>query len=266
MTEASKRDPLAKGIQKSVLGGAVVVCLIWAGASAWSGRYVSAVVALGLAAWWFNALRAPFTTATAHAERSYDANGTTLRPDQRLEHVGRMTYVLGIPVCAAMGLLGIYDMVHQGISPMHVSDGDNPVDVIGRLYKLVFGMCAFVLIPFWLSQRKNGMGWIRLDSDGYRFLDGLNKGGGRWNDLEAVTDQLDGARGRFTPLVFRSADGSIASIESSAMYAGPDGRPLYELVRYYWQHPESRGELTNGQALERFTRYRDDAAPSKGVR
>lgn len=51
-----------------------------------------------------------------------------------------------------------------------------------------------------------------------------------------MTDQLDGVEGRFTPLVFRSADGSIASIESSAMYAGPDGRPLYELVRYYWQH------------------------------
>lgn len=202
---------------------------------------------------------------TAAPECSYDANGTTLRPDQRLERVGRMTYVLGIPACAAMGILGIYDMVQQGISPLHASAGDNPVEVIGRLYKLAFGVCAFVLIPFWLSQRKNGMGWIRLNADGYQFLDGLKTGSGRWGDLEAVTDQLDGVEGRFTPLAFRSTDGKVTSIESSAMYAGPDGRPLYELVRYYWQHPESRGELTDGQALERFTRYRDDAAPSKGA-
>lgn len=265
MPDAGTTKTPKRGLQKSVLGGAVVVCLIWAGASAWSGRYVTAAVAVGLAAWWFNALRAPFAMTTAAPECSYDANGTTLRPDQRLERVGRMTYVLGIPACAAMGILGIYDMVQQGISPLHASAGDNPVEVIGRLYKLAFGVCAFVLIPFWLSQRKNGMGWIRLNADGYQFLDGLKTGSGRWGDLEAVTDQLDGVEGRFTPLAFRSTDGKVTSIESSAMYAGPDGRPLYELVRYYWQHPESRGELTDGQALERFTRYRDDAAPSKGA-
>lgn len=265
MPDADGRTPPKRRVQKSVLGAAVAVCLIWAVYSAWAGRYVTAVVALGLAAWWFNALRTPFAMATAAAGCTYDANGTVLRPDQRLERAGRMTYVLGIPACAAMGLLGIYDMVQQGISPLHISDGDSPVEGIARLYKLVFGVCAFVLIPFWLSQRKNGMSWIRLNADGYQFLDGLKRGSGLWSDLAAVTDQLDGVEGRFTPLAFRSTDGKVTSIQSSAMYAGPDGRPLYELVRHYWQHPESRGELTNGQALERFTRYRGDAASSKGT-
>lgn len=241
------------------------MCLIWAATSAWSGRYVTAVVALSLTVWWFIALRTPFAMTMATPECSYDANGTTLRPDRRLEQLGRQVCVLGIPTCAAMGLLGIYDMVHQGISPLHLSDGDNPIEVIGRLYKLAFGLGTFVFVIYWHSMRRNGMAWLRLNADGYQFLDGLHTGNGRWSDLAAVTNQLDGVRGRFTPLVFKSTDGSVASIESSAMYSGPDGRPLYELVRYYWQHPESRGELTDGQALERFTRYRDDAKPSKGA-
>lgn len=263
MSDAGSRTPPKRRVQKSVLGAAVVACLIWAAVSIWAGRYVTSVVALSFAAWWFNALRAPFAMATATPECSYNATGTVLRPDQRIEQISRLTFLLGIPTCAAMGLLGIYDMVQQGISPLHISDGDNPVEVIGRLYKLTFGVCTFVLIRFWYTLRKTGIGWIRLSADGYQFLDGLKTGSGRWTEVAAVTDQQDGAR--FTPLVFKSTDGQVASIESSAMYAGPDGRPLYELVRYYWQHPESRGELTNGQALERFTRYRGDAASSKGT-
>lgn len=265
MPDAGRAEPPKRGFQKFLLGGAGVLCLTWAVASTWSGRYVTAVVALGLAAWWFNALRTPFAMAKATAISSYDANGTLLRPDQRVEHLGRLTYVWGIPVCAAMGLLGIYDMIQQGVSPLHIADGDNPVEVIGRLFKLTFGVYTFVLIVYWQMLRTNGMAWLRLNNDGYQFLDGLNRGSGCWSDLAAVTDKLDGPQGRFTPLVFRSTDGKVTSIQSSSMYAGPDGRPLQELVRYYWQHPESRDELTNGQALERFTRYRGDAAPSKGT-
>ena len=32
----------------------------------------------------------------------------------------------------------------------------------------------------------------------------------------------------------------------------PDGKALRELVRFYWQHPESRDELTDGAAVERL--------------
>jgi hypothetical protein len=33
---------------------------------------------------------------------------------------------------------------------------------------------------------------------------------------------------------------------------GPDGSAMRDLVRFYWQHPDSRGELTDGRALERL--------------
>jgi hypothetical protein len=32
----------------------------------------------------------------------------------------------------------------------------------------------------------------------------------------------------------------------------PEGTALRELVRFYWQHPESRGELSDGGALKRL--------------
>jgi len=41
----------------------------------------------------------------------------------------------------------------------------------------------------------------------------------------------------------------------AAMAAGgctPDGRALREMVRFYWRHPECRGELTDGDALKRL--------------
>jgi hypothetical protein len=32
----------------------------------------------------------------------------------------------------------------------------------------------------------------------------------------------------------------------------PDGSAMRELVRFYWQHPESRDELTDESALKRL--------------
>jgi len=40
-------------------------------------------------------------------------------------------------------------------------------------------------------------------------------------------------------------------IAGASAYA-PDGAALFWLIRYYWRHPEARGELTNGTAIERL--------------
>jgi hypothetical protein len=39
----------------------------------------------------------------------------------------------------------------------------------------------------------------------------------------------------------------------------PDGVALRQLVRFYWQHPDNRGELTDGRALKRLADERFEA-------
>jgi hypothetical protein len=53
------------------------------------------------------------------------------------------------------------------------------------------------------------------------------------------------------------ADDSAPTIAAGAIT--PDGTALRELVRFYWEHPESRGELTDGRALKRLADERFDA-------
>jgi hypothetical protein len=47
------------------------------------------------------------------------------------------------------------------------------------------------------------------------------------------------------------ADDSAHTLAASAMT--PDGAALRELVRFYWQHADSRDELTDGRVLKRLT-------------
>jgi hypothetical protein len=47
------------------------------------------------------------------------------------------------------------------------------------------------------------------------------------------------------------SDETTPTIAAGAMT--PDGSAIRGLVRFYWEHPESRDELTDGRALKRLT-------------
>lgn len=51
--------------------------------------------------------------------------------------------------------------------------------------------------------------------------------------------------------MFEHGNGAPSVIAGASAYA-PDGAALFWLIRYYWRHPEARGELTNGTAIERL--------------
>jgi hypothetical protein len=66
----------------------------------------------------------------------------------------------------------------------------------------------------------------------------------------------------FAPLaggavVFVMSDDSAPTIAARSMT--PDGEALRELARFYWEHPGSRGELTDGRAPKRLADERFDA-------
>jgi hypothetical protein len=225
------------------------LCLAWAIYSVLSSGYATTAVALGLTVWWSIPVVGALTMPTAIAEVSHDSDGTTLRPDRRLERVGQLMLIVGIPVAAAFGILALRgDLVVPG--PQDPA-GVGPTLI--RNYGYAFGICTFVLLIYWWRMRRNGgMGRVRLTVDGFEFLDGLQSAEGHWSEVTAVTNDLPDLVHARTPLGIVMGDGRKAVIRSSSMYAGPDGRALYELVRYYWQHPDSRVELTNDGAIDRF--------------
>ncbi len=54
------------------------------------------------------------------------------------------------------------------------------------------------------------------------------------------------------------SDGRPSTLVAADSYT-PDGKALRELVRFYWQHPEHRCELTDGRALERLSKEKFEA-------
>ncbi|PRC42618.1 hypothetical protein C6A85_000000109565, partial [Mycobacterium sp. ITM-2017-0098] len=47
-----------------------------------------------------------------------------------------------------------------------------------------------------------------------------------------------------------ASDGRTRTLASD--WYTPGGRAVRKLVRFYWQHPECRGELTDGRAAQRL--------------
>ena len=52
-------------------------------------------------------------------------------------------------------------------------------------------------------------------------------------------------------MVITMEGGSTLLFEAPGIYT-ERGTALVELVRFYWQHPEQRAELTDGRALQRL--------------
>jgi hypothetical protein len=82
-------------------------------------------------------------------------------------------------------------------------------------------------------------------------VQGRRPGRGDWNEVKDVAEDVPGQTAP-TPsaVVFVMSDDSTLILPAGSMT--PEGSALREFVRFYWQHPEHREELTDGRALERL--------------
>jgi hypothetical protein len=81
---------------------------------------------------------------------------------------------------------------------------------------------------------------------------------GRWEDVVDILDHLPSTGSSLrqkplTPIVFVMRDGSSQVLLDGAWYSNKRNA-MFWMVRNYWLHPEQRGELLNGVALERLAR------------
>ena len=108
------------------------------------------------------------------------------------------------------------------------------------------------LPSLWQILTQGGMSRLRLTVGGFELGNAFSTKARSWDDVSYVADcVLNGRRpGNTGTTYITMADGRTQTLTSD--WYTPGGHALRDLVRFYWQHPEYREELTDGRALERL--------------
>jgi hypothetical protein len=110
---------------------------------------------------------------------------------------------------------------------------------------------------WWRYKRQRGISLLLLTPEGLSFPSLARKHALKWDDFTEIRDELPTGEGRFwDPMVLMTKDGSYRALESPGIYT-PEGTALVELVRFYWQHPERRHDLTTGHAITRLQQLQE---------
>lgn len=207
------------------------------------GEYPSALVALGGSAFCYG-LIFPLLKVVRRKQAprvEVDDGGTTFRPDP------------GIDIPIQVSLLGA--VVASALISVLVPLGklDIPVPPVMR-YSLPFMSAALVAMGapmLWRTVLRGSTSYLRLGPDGFEFAQGWRPQAGDWSEVQDIAEEAPGQTApTHNAIVFVMSDESAATIAAGGMT--PDGAALRELVRFYWRHPESRGELTDGRAVKRL--------------
>ena len=207
------------------------------------GEYLTTVVALGASAFCYGLIiplvKVVRGKVSPHGE--LDGAGTIIRPDRGIDMPVQVSLV-GLVVAGA--LIAIF-------APLGKLDIPVPHTMRFSL-PFVGAVVAVTGAPIVLRNlRRGSTKYLCLTPGGFKLVQGWRSQCGDWAQVEDVTDV---APGQPTPtpsaiVVVMSAGGAPTMAAASFT---PDGAALRELVRFYWLHADSRGELTDGRALKRL--------------
>jgi hypothetical protein len=225
-------------------GAIGTVAAILAVRSAVQGEYLSAVVALGGCAFCYG-LIFPLVKVVRRKQAplvEVDDAGTTFRPDRGIDIPIQVSLVGAVVASALIAVL------------IPLGKLDIPVPRFMR-YSLPFMSAVIVAMGapmLWRNVSRGSTKYLRLTPNGFELSEGFRSNSGDWEHVQDVSDEAPGQKAP-TPgaVVFVMSDDSAPSIAAGAMT--PGGTAMRDLVRFYWQHAESRGELTDGRALKRLT-------------
>ncbi|GAA1480977.1 hypothetical protein GCM10009624_14170 [Gordonia sinesedis] len=73
-----------------------------------------------------------------------------------------------------------------------------------------------------------------------------------WGEIREIADKTPSGRSENgQPIVVHRIDAQPYVFDKAGGFT-PNGAALYWMLRYYWLHPERRGELADGRALSRY--------------
>jgi hypothetical protein len=226
-------------------GGFGVFTAAWTVVFIVRGEFLNAVVALGLSTFCFGFILPLIAVIPGNvAPRvSVDDGGTTFWPDRTVDIPIQVALVGAVIAAAVYTIFAPAGMVTIPVPP-------------AMRYSIPFTSGVFLLIGtpmLWRNLRRGCTKFLRLTPGGFDLEEGWRSESGDWNQVEGVADQVPGGQKSTSgPIVFVMSDDSTPTIAASGMT--PDGKALRELVRFYWEHPELRDELTDGGAVERLER------------
>lgn len=218
-----------------------LVCGIWAFNALQHWAFITAVIALGLTVSWLLLAVLLVVSKNVAIQAAFDESGMLLRPDRRLEAIQRRFY-------AAVALSGLSMAIAWFTGWLYLPLPEE----MGDVFPIGFGAAGVVAGWIWfVFRRQGGSSYLLLTPEDFEFPDLGSLNSGKWDDIAAVADELPIERRFWTPMVITMEDGSRLVMDSPGSYT-PKGTALIELVRFYWQHPEQRIELTDGRALDRL--------------
>lgn len=174
---------------------------------------------------------------------TYGADGTVISTPMFANSMFTTGFVAGVPAAAAYLVcapFGLVDYVPSGV-----------------LRVAVPSFCVFVVIfgarGLYRMSQHGSESYLRLDPRGFEVWSGYwgSFGRGNWEDIEQILDQPPrGRKVKRELIIFLRPKGRSPMLVADAVTA--DSVALREWVRFYWQHPECRVELTDGRGLQRL--------------
>lgn len=226
-----------------LFGGLGMFSIVWVLKLFEQGRYPAMLVVAGFAVFAFAglAMRVILATGSVRPRIEYDSTGTVLRPDLKVDRLS----MTGAVVAFATMLLYAVGAAVGAVALPGIADQ--------KWFALASAIGVVIGVPgLARSARHRGMGYLRLTPDGVEHVDPYSRVERRWDELTEVSDQprqqnwLQMAGSTYVT----TADGRTRTLTSD--WYTPGGHALRELMRFYWQHPDHRVELTDGRAARRL--------------
>lgn len=216
------------------------------------GEYLAGFMVLFLNAAVAGMVAIAWARRTSVARSSVGSAGLTLRPATRLD--------VSVLVTLASGALGsgLFGYLQLTTDPQPQLDTIVLHSIMFDTFSPALGtavlatVTAPLLVALVTVAVRGGIGGIRFNAEGFAFDSVLRSVTGRWDEIFDITDSPSGglpfAR---RPVTVQMVDGTYRTLRSPGLYT-PGGDMLREMMRFYWQNPGYRTELTDVRALDRF--------------
>ncbi|WP_193046377.1 hypothetical protein [Mycolicibacterium baixiangningiae] len=236
------KSPIAVAFLCIVFAPFGIFCLTWTLRFVMRGEYLSAVVALGFAVFTLGLVAMLLSVASRKvAPRvTYDDGAVMVRPDKKVDG-SLMASTVGAYVAMA---------VYAVFAPLAMLDVDVPS---GNQRYFVF-ICAAGLFVGVLSLRqiiwRRGTSYLRLTVDGVETGNTMTSVKRPWEEIADIADRAKKEDRPTGTTYIVGDDGRMRELPTD--WYTPGGGDLREFLRFYWQHPEHRSELTDGSAAARL--------------
>lgn len=239
-------------LASTLFGGWAVLFLVWGIHVLVRHEYLTTIVMLGGAVFCVALVTALLIIRSNHAtwRGQFDATGSLFRPDRTVDVLYQAG---GVGALVAMALYAVG-------APLGRVDVPTPAGMRGYFPFICAAGAISGAAGLVKTRARGGVSYLRLSPNGFEMAQGFSATPVGWDTVKDVSDRYPRgsipARGT---IVVTTSDGRTRTLAADSYT--PGGQALRELVRFYWQHPDVRAELTDGRALERLRQERFAGAP-----